>query len=87
MNNARRIAIVGMTHVRDATVLTMSNKVVISVPLYFEKHFIFQSARVQGGELIIKGKINKKQVDGSVQGKLEGCSDVKSDESKTTTLL
>ena len=88
MNNVRRIAQVAMSHVRDVNVVqTISNKVFITVPLYFEKEMIFQSARVQGGELIIEGKINKKQVDGSVQGKLEGCSAIKSDESKTTTFL
>jgi len=88
MNNVRRIAQVAMSHVRDVNVVqTISNKVFITVPLYFEKEMIFQSARVQGGELIIEGKINKKQVDGSVQRKLEECSAFKSDESKTTTLL
>jgi len=73
MNNARRIAILGMTHVRDATVLTMSNKVVISVPLYFEKHFIFQSARVQGSELILEGS-NQHKGDLSIPDALEQVS-------------
>jgi hypothetical protein len=87
MNNIRRIAQVAMSHTRDVNVThTITNKIFISVPLYFEKGMIFQSARVQGGELIIEGKINKKQIDGSVQSKLEGCTDFKSDESKTSTL-
>ena len=88
MNNVRRIAQVAMSHVRDVKVVhTISNKVFISVPLYFEKGMIFQSARVQDGELIIEGKITKPQIDGSVQSKSEGCDDFKSDASKTPTLL
>jgi len=88
MNNVRRIAQVAMSHVRDVNVVhTISNKVFISVPLYFEKGMIFQSARIQDGELIIEGKINRKQVDGSVQSEFEGCASFKSDESKTSTLL
>jgi len=88
MNNVRRIAQVAMSHVRDVKVIhTISNKVFISVPLYFEKGMIFQSARVQDGELIIEGKINKSQVDGSIQGKSQGCNDFESDASKTSTLV
>ena len=88
MNNVRRMAQVAMSHVRDVKVVhTISNKVFISVPLYFEKGMIFQSARVQDGELIIEGKINKPQVDGSIQSKPEGCASFKSDASKTSTLV
>jgi len=88
MNNVRRIAQVAMSHVRDVKVIhTISNKVFISVPLYFEKGMIFQSARVQDGELIIEGKINKPQVDGSIQGKSQGCNDFKSDASKAPTFV
>jgi len=88
MNNVRRIAQVAMSHVRDVKVIhTISNKVFISVPLYFEKGMIFQSARVQGGELIIEGKINKPQVDGSIQGKSQGCNDFESDASKAPTFV
>jgi len=88
MNNVRRIAQVAMSHVRDVKVVhTITNKVFISVPLYFEKEMIFQSARVQGGELIIEGKINKPKIDGNIQSKSEGCNDLKSDASKTSTLL
>ena len=77
-----------MSHVRDVKVVhTITNKVFISVPLYFEKEMIFQSARVQGGELIIEGKINKPKIDGNIQSKSEGCNDLKSDASKTSTLL
>jgi hypothetical protein len=88
MNNVRRIAQVAMSHVRDVKVVhTISNKVFISVPLYFEKEMIFQSARVQGGELIIEGKITKPQVDGNIQSKSERCNDFKSDANKAPTLL
>lgn len=68
MNNVRRIAQVAMSHVRDVNVVhTISNKVFITVPLYFEKEMIFQSARVQGGELIILGKLPKSKSDVSEQ--------------------
>lgn len=78
MNNVRRIAQVAMSHVRDVKVIhTISNKVFITVPLYFEKGMIFQSARVQGDELIIEGIINKRQVD---VRESEGCAG-----GKTTT--
>jgi hypothetical protein len=88
MNNVRRIAQVAMSHVRDVNVVhTISNKVFITVPLYFEKEMVFQSARVQGGELIIEGKITKPQVDGTFQSKSERCADFKSDESKASTLV
>jgi hypothetical protein len=88
MNNVRRIAQVAMSHVRDVNVVhTISNKVFITVPLYFEKEMIFQSARVQGGELIIEGKITKPQVDGTFQGKSERCTDFKNNEGKTSTLV
>jgi hypothetical protein len=88
MNNVRRIAQVAMSQTRDVHVVhTIANKVFITVPLYFEKGMIFQSARVQGSELIIEGKITKLQVDGSIQSKPEGCTAIKSQESKTTTLV
>lgn len=88
MNNVRRIAQVAMSHARDVNVIhTISNKVFITIPLYFEKEMIFQSARVRGGELIIEGKITKPQVDGTFRSKSEECADFKSDESKTSALV
>ena len=88
MNNVRRIAQVAMSHTRDVSVIhTISNKVFITVPLYFEKEMIFQSARVQRGELIIEGKINKPQIDGTFQIKSEECAAVESNESKASTLI
>jgi len=88
MNNVRRMAQVAMSHARDVKVIhTISNKVFITVPLYFEKGMIFQNAWIQDGELIVEGKINKPQVDGSIQSKSEGRNDFKSDASKTPTLV
>ena len=46
------------SHVRDVLVCrAVDNRVFITVPLYFEKDFVFQSARVECGELIITGKM------------------------------
>ncbi len=88
MNNVRRMAQVAMSHARDVKVIhTISNKVFITVPLYFEKGMIVQNAWIQDGELIVEGKINKPQVDGSIQSKPEGCASFKSDASKTSTLI
>lgn len=47
-----------MSHVRDVKVVhSIDKRVFISVPLYFEKGMIFQSARIDCGELIIEGKM------------------------------
>jgi len=47
-----------MSHTRDVSVLhTIDKRVFITVPLYFEKGMIFQSARVEGDQLIILGKL------------------------------
>jgi len=47
-----------MSHTRDVSVLhAIDKRVFITVPLYFEKGMIFQSARVECGELIIEGKM------------------------------
>ena len=47
-----------MSHTRDASVLhAIDKRIFITVPLYFEKGMIFQSARVECGELIIEGKM------------------------------
>ena len=50
-----------MSHVRDVSVLhAIDKRVFITVPLYFEKGMIFQSARIECGELIIEGKMPTK---------------------------
>jgi len=55
MNNVQRAI---MTHTREVYVIhTITNKVFITIPLYFEKQMIFQSARIECGELIIEGKL------------------------------
>jgi hypothetical protein len=47
-----------MSHTRDVSVLhAIDKRVFITVPLYFEKGMIFQSARVECGQLIIEGKM------------------------------
>jgi len=49
---------IAMSHARDVSVLhAIDNRVFITVPLYFEKNFMFQSARVENGELIILGTV------------------------------
>ena len=63
MNNAvRRFAQASiMSHAREVHVIhTITNKVFITVPLYFEKQMTFQSARIECGELIIEGKLKPK---------------------------
>lgn len=48
-----------MSHARDVNVLhAIDNRVFITIPLYFEKNFIFQSARVENGELIVLGTVS-----------------------------
>jgi hypothetical protein len=48
-----------MSHTRDVSVLhAIDKRVFITVPLYFEKGLIFQSARVEGDQLIILGKLS-----------------------------
>jgi len=45
-----------MSHTRDVSVLhAIDKRIFITVPLYFEKGMIFQSARIECGELIIQG--------------------------------
>jgi len=47
-----------MSHTRDVSVLhAIDKRVFITVPLYFEKGMVFQSARVECGELIIEGRL------------------------------
>ena len=59
MNNAVKAVKAVMTHAREVNVIhTITNKVFITIPLYFEKQMVFQSARIECGELIIEGKLN-----------------------------
>lgn len=61
MNEAYRLGKVVMSHVRDVRVChTISDKVFISIPLYFEKGMVFQNARIECGELIVEGKLKPK---------------------------
>jgi len=54
----KNVARVVMSHVRDVSVIhAIDKRVFITVPLYFEKGMIFQSARIDNGELIILGKL------------------------------
>jgi hypothetical protein len=64
MNEAFRLGKVVMTHVRDVRVChTITDKVFISVPLYFEKGMVFQNARISCNELIIEGRLKPKEKD------------------------
>ena len=64
MNEAYRLGKVVMSHVRDVRVChTISDKVFISVPLYFEKGMVFQNARISCNELIIEGRLKPKEKD------------------------
>jgi len=54
----KNVGQVVMSHIRDVSVLhAIDKRVFITVPLYFEKGMIFQSARIECGELIIQGKM------------------------------
>lgn len=56
----KNVGQVVMSHIRDVSVLhAIDKRVFITVPLYFEKGMIFQSARIECGELIIEGKMPK----------------------------
>ena len=47
-----------MSHTRDICVQhAIDNRVFITVPLYFEKGMILQSARIENGQLIVLGKL------------------------------
>jgi len=64
MNEAFRLGKVIMTHVRDVRVChTITDKVFISVPLYFEKGMVFKNARISCNELIIEGRLKPKEKD------------------------
>ena len=53
-----------MFHVRDASVIhAIDKRVFITVPLHFEKNMIIKSARIECGELIIEGKLNKPETE------------------------
>jgi hypothetical protein len=59
----KNVASVVMSHVRDVNIIhAIDKRVFITIPLYFEKGFIFQSARVENGELIVKGVLPKLNV-------------------------
>jgi len=47
-----------MSHIRDVYVVhCIDKRVFISIPLTHEKGMMFQSARIENGELIIQGKM------------------------------
>ena len=54
-----------MSHIRDVYVVhCIDKRVFISIPLTHEKGMMFQSARIENGELIIQGKMPSMPLNG-----------------------